>query len=91
MTNSSKLSPAPWTAKQWQGDEFTHNWEVRDDTGQAVVSIATESDAKAIAALPEFVAACVLLAEWADWPGDAPEMLDDAVEAAKNALRGMMG
>jgi hypothetical protein len=91
MTNTSKLSPAPWTAKQWQGDEYKYNWEVRDYTGRAVVSIATESDAKDIAALPEFVAACVLLAEWADWPGDAPEMLDDAVEAAKNALRGMMG
>jgi hypothetical protein len=90
MTDPSKLSPAPWTAKQRQGDGCTHNWEVRDDRGQ-IVSIATEADAKAIAALPEFVVACVMLAEWADWPGDAPEMLDDAVEAAKNALRGIMG
>jgi hypothetical protein len=88
--NTDKLSPTPWRANQWQDDRFEYAWEVLDANDKPVVSIVREHDAKAMAALPEFVAACVMLAEWADWPGDAPEMLDDAVEAAKNALRGIM-
>jgi hypothetical protein len=39
-----------------------------------------------IAALPELLKACVMLAEWSDWPGDAPAMLDEAIDAAKAAL-----
>jgi len=31
-------------------------------------------------------AACAMLVVWADQPGDAPEMLQEAVEAARAAL-----
>jgi len=81
--NTDKLSPTPWRANQWQDDRFEYAWEVLDANDKPVVSIVREHDAKAMAALPELIAACVLLTELGN--------LDYAVEAAKNALRGMMG
>ena len=86
--NTSKLSPAPWTAKQWQNDEYSYNWEVRDYNGHAVVSIATEADAKAISSLPELIAAAHQLASAvslyccknhiseSDLNDDCPELLE---------------
>ena len=96
--NTSKLSPAPWTAKKWQGDEYRYNWQVRDYNGHAVVSIATEADAKAIAALPKLIAAASQLVSAislyccenhiseSDLNEDCPELLE-AVDELDAALR----
>lgn len=44
-------------------------------------------NAQAISAVPELIAACRMLKQWFDYGGDAPEMLNDCVDAAVVALR----
>ena len=102
MTNTSKLSPAPWTAKQWQRGTYRYCWEVRDAANKVVVDLATESDAKAIAVLPELIEAarkiqtaiglycCECHITESDLNWDCPELLD-AVNNLGAALRRLVG
>ena len=78
-----------WSAQQMrcQTDRHTYNSEVVNGAGDTVASLLRSDDAQFIAAGPDLAIACMALVEWANHAGDAPQMLDDAVELAKKAVR----
>jgi hypothetical protein len=77
-----------WTAIRMdcQSDRHTFNSEVLDESGETIAGLLKPQDARLIAATPDLVRACIALVEWYEWGGDAPQMLDEAVDAAKAAL-----
>lgn len=51
------------------------------------VELTDEANARLIAAAPDLFIACEMLKQWFDYGGDAPEMLDDCVNAAAEAIK----
>ena len=78
-----------WHKRQMscQKESHTYNSEVVNGAGDIVASLLRPDDAQFIAAGPDLAIACMALIEWANHAGDAPQMLDEAVELARAAVR----
>jgi len=81
-------TPGPWHWKriECQSDDHTFNSEVIGSDGAEVATQLTEGNARCIAAVVELLEACEMLKQWYQFGGDAPEMLDDCVNAAIKAI-----
>ena len=94
------FTPGPWHGKTYWDGSFVVTGGHATDTGSCVIASrhaiefkADESigNGKLIAAAPEMFRACGLLMEFARQDGDAVQLLDEAIDAARDALDKIVG